>query len=184
MVPIFDALSSQCFFEGIFSFIKYYILFSEYLISRNGLIKASVFVVGCSAFVLLYVGVYAPCALLIVAGCDTARTWVFVTYIYCWAVSAILLFLRIIKVSAKLAYFEHVDMLWSLLSFINCLVASIVLANFLQCSTFSDFSCGTRLASVIFGFYVALLYLADLILLKRKFGRVLDKNVFAPKPIT
>ena len=137
---------------------------------------------GCSAFVLLHVGVYSPCTDTTVAGCDIARTWVFVTYIYCWALSAILLFLRLIKVSSKMAYFEHFDMLWSLLSFINYLVASIVLVNFLQCTTFADFSCGTRLASVIFGFYVALLYLVDVILLKRKFGRILDKNVFTPKP--
>ena len=157
--------------------------FSEYLIGKNGVVKASIFVVGCTAFVLLHASAYQVCSVSTVnIGCVEARTWVFAAYIYCWALSAILLFLRLINVHLKLGYFELFDMFWSGFSFLNYLIASIVLVFYLQCSTFNDFVCGTRLASVILGFYVAVLYLADVVLLKRKFGRVLDRNVFAPKP--
>lgn len=141
--------------------------------------KASILVVGCAAFVLLYVSGYRC---FVSTGCDAARTWVLVTFIYCWAISTILLFLRLLNLSQKMAYFELFDLLWSIFSFFNYLIASIVLVSFLTCTSFTDFECGTRLASVVLGFYVALLYLIDAILLKKKFGRVLDKNVFEPKP--
>ena len=143
------------------------------------MVKASILVVGCASFVLLHVSGYRCQNISI--GCDVARTWVLVTFIYCWAVSTIILFVRLLNIAEKLAYFELFDMVWSAFSFFNYLIASIVLANFLVCVSFNDFECETRLAALILGFYVALLYIVDTILLKKKFGRVLDRNVFEPK---
>lgn len=102
-------------------------------------------------------------------GCDSARTWVFAAFIYCWVFSTILLLIRIIGVDSKIPPFETIDMIWSFFSFLNYLTAGIVLACYLN---YNNYDSSLRLASDIFGFVVAILYLIDGVLGMKKGGSV------------
>ena len=140
--------------------IKFFVCVSDFLITGRGILKTAIVIVGCTTYALLDAGGYASAD----SGCDAGRTWAFAAFIYCWIGTAMLLLLRLIGLNSKIGPFEKIDMIWSFFSFFNYLVASIVLAAYMECLTNNNWSNSRRIASDVFGFIVAILYLVDGIL--------------------
>ena len=109
-------------------------------------------------------------------GCDAGRTWAFAAYIYCWIGSTILLFLRLLGLDSKIGPFEMIDMIWSFFSCLNYLVASIVVAAYVECDYYSE----RRIAAVVFGFIIAIVYAVDGVMSKKGGGGGRSSQETAP----
>ena len=120
--------------------------------------KTAIIIFGCTTYAFLDRGGYVAFR---DSGCDAGRTWAFAAYIYCWIGSAILFLLRLIGLDSKMGPFDKIDMVWSIFSFLNYIIASIVLAAYMNCVNTSN---SYRIAADVFGFIVAILYIIDVIM--------------------
>nr|XP_009859527.1 myeloid-associated differentiation marker homolog [Ciona intestinalis] len=137
----------------------------NYLLKKEGILKACICVLGCTTFALLDAAGYecfSPSD-----GCDSARKWSLAAFIISWGISVIFLLLNLTGLGAKIgSMFNTADFIWSAFSFVNYLIAAIVLACYLKCPSFDHYACQARLASDIFGFITAILYAVEAFFLK------------------
>ncbi|CAK8687178.1 myeloid-associated differentiation marker-like protein 2 [Clavelina lepadiformis] len=127
----------------------------DFLWGKMGLLKVGVCVSGCLSFALLDASdyrCYHP------DGCNSARICVLVSYILSWGGSVVILIFRSTPLPTKFQHTDVTDFIWSTFSFLNYLLAAVVLTCYLKCVAFDSHPCGTRLSSVFFGFVTAGLY--------------------------
>ena len=141
-----------------------YLSFSEYLVSRVGIVKAVIVTLGCIAFALLVFGGYYYC--FYSNACKSGRSYALAAYVISWSVSVILLLIHVTGMNEKIGeIIPTVEFAWSVFSAILCLSGSIVLSCFLEGDT-NSYGGSRRLASAIFGFLVTIAYVTEAVLLK------------------
>ena len=150
------------------------VLVSDYMKTRQGFLKAVLFVLGCMTFSLLEastVRCYYP------DGCDAARIWVFAAFFYSWFGSSLLFLFRLSWISSGISRFKKIDFAWSAFSSVNYLMAALVLSAYLKCVSFLHYDCACRLAANVFAYIVSALYGFDVFLHVKSAEKVRDDNV-------